>query len=94
MHGAAFTAWVLLLLTQSTLVAAHRTDIHRKLGWIGAALAVFMAGIAVRTALVAVHAAVVCCNADAARGFLIIPSRTIPSCAGILPARTPGACRW
>jgi hypothetical protein len=72
-HGAAFTAWVLLFLAQSTLVAAHRTDIHRKLGWIGAALAVFMTGIAVRTAINAVHAAVVCCNADLARGFLIIP---------------------
>ena len=72
-HGVAFTAWVLLLLTQTTLVAAHKTDVHRKLGWIGAALAVFMCGIAVKTAITVVHAAVVCCNADAARGFFIVP---------------------
>lgn len=63
-HGAAFTAWVVLLLVQSTLVASHRTDVHRKLGWIGAALAAFMCVIAVKTALMAVHAAVVCCNAE------------------------------
>jgi len=72
-HGAAFTAWVVLLLAQSTLVAAHRTDIHRKLGWLGAALAAFMAIIAVNTAVVSVHAAVVCCDAELARGFLIVP---------------------
>ena len=64
LHGAAFTAWVLLLLVQTTLVAAHRTDIHRKLGWIGAGLASFMVVIAVWTAITAVHAAVVCCDAE------------------------------
>jgi len=31
-HGAAFTAWILLLVTQTSLVAAGRTDIHRRLG--------------------------------------------------------------
>lgn len=72
-HGAAFTAWVALLLMQSTLVASGRTEIHRKLGWIGAALAAFMCVIAIETAIMAVHAAVVCCNAELARGFLIVP---------------------
>jgi hypothetical protein len=72
-HGAAFTAWVSLLLVQSTLVASHRTDMHRKLGWIGAALAAFMCVITIKTAIIAVHAAVVCCNAELARGFLIVP---------------------
>lgn len=72
-HGIAFTAWVLLLLVQTTLVAAHRTDIHRKLGWVGAGLAAFMVAIAAKTAVMAVHAAVVCCDAAAARGFFIVP---------------------
>jgi len=72
-HGAAFTAWVALLLVQSTLVAARRTHIHRTLGWMGAALGAFMCVIAIRTAIVAVHAAVLCCNAELARGFLIVP---------------------
>src|SRR5467141_3296678 len=32
LHGAAFTTWILLLVTQTSLVAAGRTDIHRRLG--------------------------------------------------------------
>jgi hypothetical protein len=72
-HGAAFTAWVALLLLQTTLVSARRTDIHRTLGWVGAALAAFMVVIALDTAVIAVHQAVVCCDAVAARAFLAIP---------------------
>ena len=41
-HGVAFTLWVALFVTQTSLVAAHRRDIHRKLGWWGAGLAVVM----------------------------------------------------
>jgi hypothetical protein len=41
-HGAAFTCWILLLVTQTSLVAADRTDIHRKLGVAGFCLATVM----------------------------------------------------
>ena len=41
-HGVAFTAWLLLLLAQTSLVTAGRVDVHRRLGWVGAALAVIM----------------------------------------------------
>jgi hypothetical protein len=41
-HGAAFSAWILLFVTQTTLVAAGRTDIHRRLGIAGVVLAVGM----------------------------------------------------
>jgi hypothetical protein len=47
-HGLVFTSWVLLLLAQTTLVAAGRTDIHRRLGVAGgmlAALVVIMGSI-------------------------------------------------
>jgi len=37
-HGVAFTAWLLLLLAQTSLVTAGRVDVHRRLGWVGAAL--------------------------------------------------------
>jgi hypothetical protein len=73
LHGAIFTAWIVLFLTQTTLVAARRTDIHRKLGWIGAALAGLMVVVTLKAAVNAVHAAVVCCDADAARRFLAVP---------------------
>lgn len=49
LHGFLFTTWICLFIAQNALVAAHRTDIHRRLGIAGAVLAalVFMTGIAV-----------------------------------------------
>jgi hypothetical protein len=41
-HGVAFAAWFLLLLAQTSLVTAGRVDVHRRLGLVGAALAVIM----------------------------------------------------
>jgi len=42
LHGAVFSAWILLLLVQTRLVAMKRTDLHRTLGVAGGALAVVM----------------------------------------------------
>jgi len=39
-HGSVLSAWFLLLIVQTTLVAAHRVDLHRRLGVIGVGLAV------------------------------------------------------
>ena len=36
-HVFLFTSWIFLFLAQTTLVASHRTDLHRKLGVAGAA---------------------------------------------------------
>ena len=41
-HGALFTAWVLLFVAQTSLVVADRTDLHRQLGVVGALLALSM----------------------------------------------------
>ncbi len=41
-HGFLFTSWLLLLLAQVSLVAAKRTDIHRRLGVAGGVLAALM----------------------------------------------------
>ena len=41
-HGALFTAWVLLFIVQTALVATHRVAVHRRLGIAGAALAAAM----------------------------------------------------
>ncbi len=50
-HGALFTTWMLLLLTQTSLVAAGRTDIHRRLGVAGFFLAscMIVSGLAAGT---------------------------------------------
>ncbi len=42
MHGAAFSLWMLLLITQTSLVAVGRTDIHKRLGLAGFALGCLM----------------------------------------------------
>jgi len=44
-HGAVFAAWMLLFVAQPALVAAGLTGIHRKLGWLGLALAIAMVGL-------------------------------------------------
>jgi hypothetical protein len=41
-HGLLFTCWIVLLVVQTTLVAARRTDLHRRLGLAGAVLVVMM----------------------------------------------------
>lgn len=41
-HGALFTGWILLLLVQTSLVAANQTRVHRRLGVGGGVLAAAM----------------------------------------------------
>jgi FtsH-binding integral membrane protein len=50
LHGAAFSCWILLLVTQTSLVAAGRTDIHRRLGIAGFLLASLMVVLGVLAA--------------------------------------------
>ena len=52
LHGIIFSAWLLLLLTQTTLVAANRTRVHRKLGITGAVLAILMVLVGTVTAII------------------------------------------
>jgi FtsH-binding integral membrane protein len=50
LHGAAFTCWILLLVTQTSLVAAGRVDLHRRLGVAGFFLACLMVALGVLAA--------------------------------------------
>ncbi|HEV2268732.1 MAG TPA: hypothetical protein VGR92_04675 [Steroidobacteraceae bacterium] len=42
LHGAVMTSWFVLFFAQTCLIARHRVDLHRRLGAVGAALAVVM----------------------------------------------------
>lgn len=53
-HGAAFTLWFILLLTQTILIEKRSVRLHRRLGLIGGVLAVVM----VASGLVVLHAIV------------------------------------
>lgn len=52
LHGILFTSWVLLLVAQTTLVAAHRTDLHRRLGLASVVLVPLMLMVGATTAIV------------------------------------------
>lgn len=51
-HGIVLTTWFVLFCVQSSLVAAHRTDLHRRLGVFGVGLAVL---VVVSSLLVNLH---------------------------------------
>jgi hypothetical protein len=50
-HGFVFSSWILLFMIQIGLVAAGRTDVHRRLGVLGGLLAIAMLGLGTLTAL-------------------------------------------
>ncbi len=54
LHGLVFTSWILLFLAQTTLVAARRTDIHRRLGVFGGVLAALLLILGTATAIIRV----------------------------------------
>jgi hypothetical protein len=50
-HGFLFSLWMVLLITQPALVAARRTDLHRRIGVVGAILAGLMVPMAYAVAI-------------------------------------------
>jgi hypothetical protein len=54
-HGAAFTGWMVLMAVQPSLIATRRRQLHRRLGWVGAGLAVLMVVLGNLAAVAAMH---------------------------------------
>src|SRR5688572_23397744 len=52
-HGVVFVAWILLVVLQPTLVASRRVDLHRRIGWFGAGLAVAVVAVGIWGSLMA-----------------------------------------
>ena len=73
LHGLVFTSWLVLLLTQTALVAAKRTGIHRRLGIAGAVLAVLMVLVGTTTAIIRAKVVEVPPGAPSPLVFLTIP---------------------
>ena len=71
-HGALFSCWMLLLVTQTLLVSARRVDIHRKLGMAGMMLACAMVVVGVMAATNALMRAPKVPGRDA-QAFYIVP---------------------
>src|SRR5262245_34568808 len=51
LHVILFTTWIAMFVAQTSLVAARRTDLHRRLGIGGAVLAALMTVVAFATAI-------------------------------------------
>ncbi len=71
LHGIVMTAWVLLFITQISLVATRRTRVHQRLGIAGGVLAALVVIVGVLTALFA--AARGASPGPPALAFLIVP---------------------
>jgi hypothetical protein len=87
LHGALFTSWLVLLVVQTSLVAAGRTPLHRKLGVAGGVLAAAMTMVAILVSRVLGSRA----PADPmALGFLTVPLATVV----VFPAFVGAALWW
>ncbi len=72
-HGAVFSAWVVLLVAQTALVAARKTPLHRSVGWVGAGLAALVAAVGVTAAILSGRQNIEAGFDDPARVFLTVP---------------------
>ena len=73
LHGIIFTAWVLLFAAQTTLVAARRTALHRRLGMASVVLVPLMLAVGATTAVVRAKQGFAPPGGPPPRVFLVIP---------------------
>lgn len=73
LHGIVFTSWLVLYFTQTILIAAKRTDIHRRLGIVGAVIAVLMILIGTTTAIIRAQQGVISAEGVPPLVFLAVP---------------------
>jgi hypothetical protein len=73
LHGLVFTTWVLFFLAQTTLVAAGKTYIHRRMGIAGAVLAALVVVLGTTTAILRVRGGSAPIPGVSPLSFLAIP---------------------
>jgi hypothetical protein len=73
LHGLVFTSWLILLVVQTTLIAAHRTDIHRRLGIAGGVIAALMVLVGVSTAVIRASQGATTPGGPSPLTFLVVP---------------------
>ena len=72
-HGVLFTTWIVFFIAQTSLVAAGRTDVHRRLGWVMAVLAVVMVVVGTTAGIWSMRRQVDAGFVHEARAFLTTP---------------------
>ena len=86
LHAALFSAWPLLLLSQTLFAANGRLDQHRAWGLVGISLATAMVAVGVASAIVSLNSGLTAGYGDRQRAFLILPLSTIALFAGFFIA--------
>lgn len=84
-HALIFTAWALLFIVQTALVAAGRRDLHRRLGMAGVPL---LLGMVVVGVLAAVHSAIRASGPPIVPplSWLAVPIFSVPAYGGLIAA--------
>jgi hypothetical protein len=77
LHGLVFTAWMALFVVQTRFIAAHRFDLHRKLGLAGVALAFFVFALGVATAVASAAVTRVRPSGLTEQQFAVVPLTSI-----------------
>lgn len=85
-HGALFSIWTLLMLSQTLLVANGRLDHHRAWGLAGISLATAMVIIGLAAAIQTLTMGLAAGYGDHSRAFLILPVSVISLFAGFFIA--------
>jgi uncharacterized membrane protein YozB (DUF420 family) len=81
LHGGLATAWLLLFVTQTSLVSVGRTDLHRRVGPAGAVLAVLFVVVSYATAITAARKGVTPPGGPPPLAFLAVPIAAVLSFA-------------
>lgn len=85
-HGLLFSAWTVLFVVQTRLVARGRLPSHRRLGMAGIALATAMLFVGLRVVAANVEAGIARGTAEQARAFAIVPTSLIVGFAVLVGA--------
>ena len=86
LHGALFSAWTILLLSQATLVAQGRLENHRAWGLVGISLATAMVVVGLGATINTLGIGLAAGYGDASLSFSVLPVSTIALFAGFFIA--------
>ena len=73
LHGAVFTAWMLLLVAQTLLISTQRVNVHMRLGIAGAALAALMVPLGMIVAVTRTQSGAIADHGAPPLVFLAVP---------------------
>ena len=83
-HGVLFTTWIALFIAQTSLVAVRRANVHRRLGWAMAALAVVMVVVGTTAGIWSMRRQVDDGFVQEAQAFLTTPLFSMMAFAGFV----------